>query len=165
MRSIVHASEDFPNPPSVDNIVAAVRRILTSVPDIQELRMHVGAPIRYEYFSDEPYAGMTVGEAARNVDLEEIHEETPRATILQVFLLAALHGLYVTQIGVGSRPLLWSWLGEDERIHGRAELFMNTPLLRDPDIPNEIMIFFAGPLSDGRLEHARTAYKVLTRSL
>jgi len=163
-KSLVPYSVPFPAPSSVGNILEAVRQILTHGKDVHSVNMEVGLPIRYKVWEDgEGDGGMSVGALARNVELEEVYEGTPEQTLLRAFTLAALHGLYITHIGVGTRTMLWEWLGLDQAVHGRMGMFMNAQIGRDSDIPNEIVLMFAGPFQDGLLEDTKIGYKILAR--
>lgn len=155
-------------PKGMKAILDAIRDILNKG-KIQTLTLEVGRPITYSQFveagpetpKDLP-AVMTLGEVARNVQMEEYSfggRETNLQAWFKMFLAISLRGLYVTHIGIGPETRLFKWLGLDEMTYGGLTQLCGAEISRDKLLGSEIMVLFAGPIQGGRPEAITYALK------
>jgi len=156
-------------PKGLKSILDALREILQKG-KVQTLTLEVGRPIVYTQMVEagpetpkELPTAMSVGEVARNVQMEEYVSANEKESNLQawfrMFLSISLRNLYVTHIGIGPETRLFKWLGLDEMTYGGLTQMFGAELSRDKQLGSEIVVLFAGPIQGGRPEAVSYALK------
>ena len=162
---------EVPLPKGRGQILAALEAVLRQS-KVQSIKVELGKPIAFTRFVREADAqahrqredegGMTLGETARNVMMEEYlpkNGDGSKETFIAMLLAIAARRLHLTHIGVGVETKFFDWLHLDRIIFGGIENIAGVELRRDREIPDDNMIFFAGPQKGGRLDQSTYALK------
>lgn len=139
-------------------------------PKVQSIKVELGRPIVFHRFVREAEATqqqqretlMSLGELARNVHMEEYAPtdgDSSKDTFISMLLAVAARRLHLTHIGIGAETLFFDWLHLDRIMFGGIANIGGVELVRDNDIPNDVMIFFAGHRRGGRVDQAMFALK------
>lgn len=161
-----------PMPKRLDDILTEVRTILQRG-RVQTVRLANGHPITFTRFvkqdeaaqklKEEEVGGVGLGDVARNVIMDE-YALPPDSSSLQAFLYMMLsveaRRLHLTHIGTGSNTRLFEWLGIDRIAYGSIENIGGAEIVRDGEIPDDILIFFGSPYRSGRIDQITYAIKV-----
>ena len=152
-------------PKGLKAILDAIRDILQKG-KVQSLSLEVGKPITYTQWVEggprEAPVGMTLGDVARNVQMEEYNCPVKEPAVFhwtRMFLSIALRGLYVTHIGIGPETRFFRWLGVDEMTYGGLTQVFGAEIVRDKQIESDIVVLFAGPIQGGRPDNVTYALK------
>ena len=163
---------EAPMPPGLQSILEAVKGILQQG-RVQSILLRLGHPITFTRMVKEAEAaqrraveeqgGMSLGEVARNVKMEEFagsgSPENPAELLFEMALGIEVRHLHLTHIGVGAETRFFEWMGIDRVAYGGIENLMGARLVRDPDIPDDVMILFGGPRRMGRIDQITYAFK------
>ena len=161
------ALEEFevPLPKRLDDIVTTIRQVL-SQGRVQSLRLELGHPIAFSRFvkddevsqkrEKEKEGALSLGAMARNVDMEEYvgskAQGEPAEIFLDMLLYLSARRLCLTHVGVGYESCIFTWLGLDPVAYGGLTHVGGAEFVRDSDIPDDVMIFFASRTAFARVD-------------
>lgn len=137
-------------------------------PKVQSIKIELGKPIVFSRFiresearQEEQLSGqMGLGELARNIHMEEYEPVGDGlASMFSMMMAVAIRRLHLTHIGLGVDSLFFDWLELDLLMFGGINFIGGAALVRDSEIPNDVMIFFAGHQRAGRVDEATYALK------
>lgn len=162
---------EVPLPKNLQDIIEAIKGVLQQG-KVQSLVLKLGSPITFTRFVRseeatqkrrvEEEGGMKLGEAVRNIQLEEFpfkKDYTPSYTFFQMLLALEARRLHLAFIGVGPETRLFDWLGIDKVAYGGIENLGGAPLMRDKELPDEALIFFGSPYRNARIDQVTYAIK------
>ena len=164
--------EEFkaPLPKGLNNVIDAIRQIL-KLGKIRSLLVEIGKPITYTRFIRETeksakqedfQGGVSPGDIARNIMMEEYSgnkTSNPLEIFFDILLGLSVRHLYLTHIGIGTESRFFQWMKLDTIVYGGIEHLAGGKLVRDEEIPNDIIIFYGNPKQGGRLDQATYALK------
>lgn len=154
---------EVPMPGNLQDILEAIKGVLKQG-KIQSVMLELGKPIRFTRFvkqeesrgrrRQEQEGGMSLGDVARNVQLEEYVGQgtTPPEIFFDMLLQLEARRLHLTHIGVGPDTRFFDWMGIDKVAYGAIENLGGAELVKDKGIPDERLIFFGSPYRQGRTD-------------
>jgi hypothetical protein len=162
---------ETPMPSGLQEILEAIKGVLQQR-KVQSLKLELGRPIVFTRFvkqaeatqkrREEDAGGMALGEAVRNIQLEEFQikkDSVPSYTFFQMLLALEARRLHLAFIGVGPETRLFDWLGIDKVAYGGIENLGGAPLVRDKNLPDEALIMFGSPYRNARIDQVTYAIK------
>lgn len=161
---------ETPMPKGISEILDAIKHVLQQG-KIQSVLLKLGSPIRFTRFikqeevtrkrKQEGEGEMKLGEAARNVQLEEFQgkSKSPSDVLLLMMLALEMRQLHLSFVGVGANTRLFEWLGLDQVAYGGIENLGGALLVRDNNIPDEALIMFGSPYRQSRVDQVTYAIK------
>jgi hypothetical protein len=165
----VMIDESVPLPKSKKEILAAISDVLAKS-KVQWVHVELGKPINYGRFVLEKEAKqvqykdeleqISVGAIIRNLPMEETEAvdsfgvHANHYVLINMFLAISLRGLHVTHIGLGRETHFLEWMGWDPIQTGGITHYCGAKLVRDSEIPNEVIVLICGPRPADRLDQA-----------
>ena len=163
---------EIPLPSGLQSILETVKGILQQG-RVQSLSIRLGHPISFTKMVKESEAAqkrrveeqgsMQLGEVARNVKMDEFSGElgslSPAEILIKMALGIEVRHLHLTHIGLGAETDFFSWMDLDPVAYGGIENLVGASLVRDSDIPDDVVIFFGGPYRQGRVDQITYALK------
>lgn len=163
---------EIPLPPGLQAILETIKSILQQG-RVQSILLRLGRPIVFTKMVKETEAtqkrqveeqgGMSLGEVARNVKMEEFvsrgSPKNPAELMLEMALGLEVRRLHLTHIGVGVETRFFEWIGADPVAYGGIENLGGARLVRDSDIPDDVVIIFGSPYRQARVDQITYALK------
>ncbi len=158
-----------PLPKGLKHIIAAIQDIL-KLGRIQSLHLELGKPIVYTRFIPEDESSVNhrefmkenanPGDVARNILMDEYSEgSNPQEIFFGMLLALSARRFYLTHIGIGIESRFFTWMGLDYAAYGGIEHLAGAKIMRDSELPNDVIIFYGGRRQGGHLDQAKYALK------
>ena len=158
---------EVPQPKGISAIMETLKEIL-GLGKVQSLLVELGKPVVFTRFVKEEEAdrarqveeqgAASLGDVARNVSMEEYsgrrQNGRPEEIFIDMLMGVSARRLSLTHIGLGPETRFFKWMDLDEMAYGGIAQFAGAEVIRDKDIPDEIMLLFAGPRAGGKPEEA-----------
>jgi len=147
-------------PKGLDELLGAVRSILTEQDRVHMIAIEQDRPIRYAQWI-EGKGGDVVDEASKNCEtMQEVPPDRFGLEMLQyLFLAAARRRLFITHIAIGPNSSFWEWVGLDPIADVEMEVYFNAQICIGKELPPETVLFFTNAFPAGTLFESRFCYK------
>jgi hypothetical protein len=163
---------EVPMPQTLSDILETIKGVLQQG-KVQSLTLELGRPITFTRLvkqaeatqkrREEEVGGMLLGETVRNIQLEEYSgskiDGEPAEILFDMMLGIEARRLYLSHIGVSPNTRLFDWLGIDKVAYGGIENLCGAPLVRDKDIPDEVVIVLGSTHRQARTDQVTYAIK------
>ncbi len=163
---------EIPLPATLREILSTIESVLKQG-KVQTVNLKLGHPLVFTRFVRQDEAtqkrrgenegGIQLGDVVRNVQLEEYNGSKLHGGPTEIFfdMLLGLEArrLHLSHIGVGPETRLFDWLDIDKVAYGGIENLGGAPLVRDKDIPDEVLVIFGSPYRSARADQVTYAVK------
>lgn len=160
---------EMPMPKGLSSIVETLKDILKQG-KVHSIHLKLGQPIIYTRFIRESEAeekrtverlgDANLADVARNVSMTEYASAGASCGDFFSMLLAlSARRLHLTHIGIGTESRFFEWLLIDPIAYAGLTHLAGAELIQEEDLPNESVVFFAGPQRSGRIDQITYALK------